>query len=397
MKKRSAELLEQQIEQKATEPGPLAPLVEVANALSKQDPAPPQAASAVERGRRAFLAEAAQLRQKRAGQSAGSQASGTRWGSWRERIRRPVGQRAWGAPLRLAWTAAVVLLLLSGIVGGIVAASQQVGPTSPLYTIKLRSEEVRMTFTTKPRERVELALYFSGRRVEEAITATVADQAVPEVVLTRLDELLRSALDDTRLLPEGEMRQALEQFRATLQLQAQALEKVKTQSREQFRPSLERTRSLLAEADECAQLGLADPSAFRQAGSTGPLLPPVGTLTPTATPVPSTRVAPTATRTPSPAFRSTPTAPSVSPHASSTPPRDTPVIWTSTPAAQPTSYAGQTPGRGQTTPIAQTPGPVLTPHSTDVPGPSNPPETSPGPNNPPGPPDTPGPTRGQHP
>ncbi len=405
MRKRSAERLDQLIEDKASEQGRLAPLVEVAKTLSQQSLVPPQPAADVEQGRRAFLAEAAELRQKRAGRrSYRSRLIASR----REQAGWPAEQRVRGPQLAWAWRVAIVLVLLLGTASGTVVAAQHAGPTSLLYTVKLRSEEVRLALTADPRERADLVVALCERRVDEVAAITGAGQAVPEAVLVRLRELLEKALDEARLLPEAEMQQELEQFSATWQAHVQALEVGRAQSHDQARLSLDRAIALLMQADEYASLGLVDPGAFRQAGSAGLPWPAVGT----PTPVPTTRSMPTATRTPEPTQTERP----ASPRAADTPRPSvpitrTPVPGSPTPPPQPTGRSGQTPGPERTAPYTQMPGPDQTPGPGQTPGSGQPPGSdqtpgpgqtpgsgqSPHPTTVPGPPNTPEPTHGRKP
>jgi hypothetical protein len=80
--------------------------------------------------------------------------------------------------LRLAWMmplAIVVALLISGT--GIVAASTNSLPGSPLYNVKLAAESVQLAFTPSDLGKAELYAAFNDRRVDElvAIAANTGD------------------------------------------------------------------------------------------------------------------------------------------------------------------------------------------------------------------------------
>jgi len=73
--------------------------------------------------------------------------------------------------LRLAWIMPLtvfVALLISGT--GIVAASTNSLPGSPLYSVKLAAENVQMAFTTSDLGKAELYAKFNDRRVDELVT-----------------------------------------------------------------------------------------------------------------------------------------------------------------------------------------------------------------------------------
>ncbi len=92
-------------------------------------------------------------------------------GEFQEAVRNlPVkkGGSAFKWQLRWALPVAVVLILLAGGSGTVVAASNSL-PDSPLYQVKLATESVQMAFTFSEQSKAELYARFVDYRVEEIV------------------------------------------------------------------------------------------------------------------------------------------------------------------------------------------------------------------------------------
>jgi hypothetical protein len=89
---------------------------------------------------------------------------------------------------RLAWvlpTAVFALLLVSGT--GLVAASTNSLPGSPLYNVKLAAENVQMAFTPSDIGKAELYAKFNDRRVDELVAISAQSGGVE--LAAEIDEL----------------------------------------------------------------------------------------------------------------------------------------------------------------------------------------------------------------
>jgi len=111
---------------------------------------------------------------------------------------------------QLKWVTAASLaltLLLSG--GGVVAAASNSMPDSPLYQVKLATEQVQLFLTTSPEAKAELHAKLVDRRVDEIIyMAEEGNVALVETTTQRLQNHLSiiasiSADSDSGLLWEG--------------------------------------------------------------------------------------------------------------------------------------------------------------------------------------------------
>lgn len=99
-------------------------------------------------------------------------------------------RRFFGWQLRWVTMASLALtLLLSG--GGIVAAASNSMPDSPLYQVKLATEQIQLFLTTSPEDKVELHAKLVDRRVAEIINmAEEGNVSLVETTTQRLDNHL---------------------------------------------------------------------------------------------------------------------------------------------------------------------------------------------------------------
>jgi len=97
---------------------------------------------------------------------------------------------SWGWFPRWATVMAIVLVLvLAG--GGTVAAADSSMPDSPLYSVKLATEQVRLTLTTSQIGKARLCAELADRRVAEiAYMADKGDVEQVEILTRRLDDKL---------------------------------------------------------------------------------------------------------------------------------------------------------------------------------------------------------------
>jgi len=107
---------------------------------------------------------------------------------------------SWGWFPRWATVAAVVTaLVVAG--GGTVAAADNSMPDSPLYPVKLATEEVRLTLTISQMDKARLCAELADERVTEiAYMAVKGDAVQVEIITRRLDK----SLDTLVVLIEGD-------------------------------------------------------------------------------------------------------------------------------------------------------------------------------------------------
>jgi hypothetical protein len=99
--------------------------------------------------------------------------------------RRPPFSFAWLRPLTIA---AVLVLAVLGAAGGTAYASQDALPDSPLYRVKLFTEDARVWFTFDDSRKAELLLNQSNERTDEVMAMLRAGKPIPGNVLSALRE-----------------------------------------------------------------------------------------------------------------------------------------------------------------------------------------------------------------
>ncbi|NQT30857.1 MAG: hypothetical protein HQ588_00850 [Deltaproteobacteria bacterium] len=98
---------------------------------------------------------------------------------------------SWGWFPRWATVMAIVLVLVLGG-GGTVAAADSSMPDSPLYSVKLATEQTRLTLTFSQMGKARLCARLADRRVAEiAYLANKGDARRVELITQRLDEKLK--------------------------------------------------------------------------------------------------------------------------------------------------------------------------------------------------------------
>jgi hypothetical protein len=253
---------------------------EVIEATSVLRPVPPVAREAAAAARRAFLNEAARIRECRRFHP----------GALRFQFLRAL------APV------AGVLILLASFLGGAVAAARSAAPDSVLYPAKLAWEDVRLVLAADAQARAELAATFVETRVAEIASLAAAEQPVPEAVRFRLEAQLQQALRYAAQLADAPMNRFLVRMQVRMEQQVREMRQAMAGAPEQQQVPLRWTVMVLERTREMAAFGEKDPTAFRQvAGREAGFAP---TATPTATKgaappagAPATRFAPTAPAT----------------------------------------------------------------------------------------------------
>jgi hypothetical protein len=122
---------------------------------------------------------------------------------------------AWLRPVAIS---AVAILSVSAVGGGTVYASQSAMPSSPLYPVKLASEDVRLWFVWDDSNKAQILLDQSNHRMEEINDTVRGGDTVPENALAAMESRNRRAFEILQKEPENT------QLRARVLTQAQAQE-----------------------------------------------------------------------------------------------------------------------------------------------------------------------------
>ena len=101
----------------------------------------------------------------------------------------------YGAWLRPVAITLAVLLALFGATGGTVLAAQNSLPDSPLYRVKLATEDVRLWFVFDDVHKAEILIDQSNERMDEILQMNRQDKPVPSNVLSALRSRNQRAAD----------------------------------------------------------------------------------------------------------------------------------------------------------------------------------------------------------
>lgn len=108
----------------------------------------------------------------------------------------------YGAWLRPVAVTLAVLLALFSAAGGTALAAQNSLPDSPLYRVKLATEEVRLLLVFDDVHRAEILMDQSDERMDEILTMTRQDKTIPGNVLSALRSRNERAADILAEHPE---------------------------------------------------------------------------------------------------------------------------------------------------------------------------------------------------
>ena len=217
--------------------GPLAPLVQVADRIQKtRHPTLSVSASKVIEQR--LLRRATELRQPRA---------------------KP---RLWPLPfsLRPLVTVATMLIVVLALVlaggGGIVYASTDSLPGSPLYGVKQATEQVQLFLASTETKRAELHIKFAQRRLEEVQALAEIKGQVDEEALAAMAEETELALEETEKAPAQEKPTLLDKLVSLTERQQAVLTRVQAEAPEAAQKGLNRALEVSQQGHERAREAL---------------------------------------------------------------------------------------------------------------------------------------------
>ena len=253
--------------------GQLAPLVQVADRIRKTRH-PTLSVSATKAIEQRLLKRATELRQPRAKPS------------------------LWSLPfsfrplVTVAATLIVVLALVLAGGGGIVYASTDSLPGSPLYGVKRATEQVQLFLTPAGTGRAELHLEFAQRRLEEVQALAEIKVQVDEEALAAIAEETELALEETEKAPAQDKPALLDKLVSLTERQQAVLERVQTAAPEAAQKGLKRALEASQRGHKRAREALEKEKPGRGAKPTKSPVPtktpkPTHTPKPTKTPKPT--------------------------------------------------------------------------------------------------------------
>jgi hypothetical protein len=149
-------------------------------------------------------------------------------------------------------TLMLIVALVFGGSGAAYAAAQPSLPDQPLYGLKLAGEDLQMQLTANVQNRLELALKFSQRRVDEMEKMADAGKDIPASVQARWQQQVQEAVHLATNMPEeGGRTRAMLQVHEQLQTQAQLMDQaadvpLMQQTRQMIQQQLRQVEQIMA-------------------------------------------------------------------------------------------------------------------------------------------------------
>lgn len=156
----------------------------------------------------------------------------------------------------------VLTMILGG--GGItLAAAQSSMPDQALYSVKTWTEDVRYQLASTDQNRLELALAFTERRMEEIKTMLQSGTLPEQAVAVRYQAQVETALRLAAGLVDGEGLQALQQVQQRLMIQQQMMSQLQLGD-PALQGALVQTQLMLQTHLQWAQQGAEDPAMLQK-------------------------------------------------------------------------------------------------------------------------------------
>jgi len=254
--------------------GQLAPLIQVVDRIRKTSH-PTLSVSAAKAIERRLLKRGAELRQS-------TRAKPSLW--FLPFSLRPL--------VTVAATLIVVLALVLAGGGGIVYASTDSLPGSPLYGVKRATEQVQLFLTPTGTKRAELHISFAQRRLEELQALAEIKGQVDEEALAAIAEETELALEETEKAPAQDKPALLDKLVSLTKRQQAVLERVQAEAPEAAQKGLNRALEASQRGHERSREALEKEKPGRDVKPTKSSLPtktpkPTHTPRPTKTPKPT--------------------------------------------------------------------------------------------------------------
>lgn len=268
------------------------------NALDQLKPFPPRDLRVAAHGRAQFLAQAKNL------QSAVPARS-----FWRHICWNPFFPRKEQFHMAPIIALILALTLAVGSSGAAVYASQDALPNTPLYPVKIWSENVCVALASNAETRANLLLDLAERRTWEIVALGTQNIAPGDQVLTRQRDQIQNALQIATTMQDQSMEQLLTRTRDQLREQIRIIETGESSATGLALEEMTRAREMLRAQIALAEMGLQDPPRFRiqvqqqtqtqeRSRQPQPVTPAPGTEQPPASPQPKITEQPPATPQP---------------------------------------------------------------------------------------------------
>ncbi len=159
--------------------------------------------------------------------------------------------------------AVLVMTVAFGSIGGVFAAAENSLPGSPIYSIKLAREQLRLALNSDPAREAELYLNNVEERVKEMLQTAARGDVPKEATMNRLQTQMDGAYRNMAQTPDDSLLSLLLQTQEMTQAQEQALIQAQEQVNQQTKDRLQETARLMAQWRKVAEDGLQEPGQFR--------------------------------------------------------------------------------------------------------------------------------------
>jgi Domain of unknown function (DUF5667) len=167
--------------------------------------------------------------------------------------------------LPLNKTLAIVFLVFAFVIASSVsvAAAQSSLPGDTLYNLKAASEDIRLSFTFSPQQKLNLTLEYTERRLVEIQRLAKKGKTLPDQVSVRYQQELEDVLQLAALMNDQQIQPALIDIKDQAEMQGMNLEELIAQLPIQASPAMIRLQERLNEQVQLSTLGEKNPQEFR--------------------------------------------------------------------------------------------------------------------------------------
>jgi hypothetical protein len=159
-------------------------------------------------------------------------------------------------------TLALVAMLALGAGGTAVNAADDSLPTAPLYSLKLASEDLRLSLAASPAAQLALLLRYVETRTQEMTQLAARGEPVPDRAALRLQAHLEECLQVIAQQGDAEMAGDLERVREQLATQTRLM--LHAQAQAPRDGALARAVAAMTQTQAMIAAGLQDPQLFRE-------------------------------------------------------------------------------------------------------------------------------------
>jgi len=161
---------------------------------------------------------------------------------------------------------AIALLVLFFVVGSsfTVYAAQASLPGDPLYTIKSVSEDLRLTLTVSPQDKLNLTLDYTNLRMGEIQSLVSKGKSLSDQTSDRYQQELEDAIQLAAQLDDQQMQHALAEIKIQAENQGITMEELISRLPDQAFPAFVHLQERLKEQVQLSTLGQDNPQQFRK-------------------------------------------------------------------------------------------------------------------------------------